>query len=206
MKDIIIAVADSYQEKLIEALLPRFPVSSNTSQFTFEVVRNPGNDAGSYNDSHELLRPFINQYNYSIVIFDYEGCGAEHIKSREQIESEVESLLEKNGWMDRTAAIVIQPEVEAWLWQDNPHVERALGWENFLSLYQWARQEGKIAHGEAKPLRPKETLELALRLSRVAKSSATYAQIAATVSYRNCTDQAFLKLVKRITDWFGAPV
>jgi hypothetical protein len=202
MKDLILSVADSYQEKVMEALLPRVPVSSGTKPFSFDIIRNIGNDSGSYNDSHELLRPAISQYSFALVIFDYEGTGIENKKSRVDAELEVERLLSNNGWENRNAVAVIDPEVENWIWSDNPHVQSAIGWERSESLYVWARRIGKIPANEFKPIRPKETLEEALRISKTSKSSAIYKKIAAKVSYKNCTDPAFCKVISKLQEWF----
>lgn len=202
MKDLIVVVADSYQEKVIEVLLPRIPLSSGTVEFTYDIIRNINNDSGSFNDSHELLRPYIHEYRFAIVVFDYEGCGAEYTMTREQVEEQVEELLSKNGWDDRGVAIVVSPELENWMWVDNPNVDRAIGWMGEQTLYEWGRTNGLIAHGDFKPLRPKETLEKALRIAGTSKSSAIYKKIAQTVSYRRCEDPAFLKLIGKLTEWF----
>lgn len=202
MKDLIVAVADSYQEKVMEALLPRIPISSNTRNFSFDIVRNIGNDSGSYNDSHELLRPSINQYRFALVIFDYEGTGIEFTKSKDEAEVDVENLLSINGWEGRNAVSIIDPEIENWMWIDNPNVEAAIGWEKQESLYTWARNRGKIANGDTKPIRPKETLEEALKISNTSKSSSIYKKIAASVSYRRCIDPAFIKIISKLQEWF----
>jgi hypothetical protein len=202
MKDVIVVAADSYQEKVLEALLPRVPASSNTQAFTFDIVRNPRNDSGSYNDSHELLRPAIKLYRYAIVIFDYEGSGVEDVKSRIEVEKDVEALLNKNGWQGRNCVVVIKPELENWMWVDSPHVQDAIGWQELESLYIWARAKGRIAHGDHKPIRPKETLEEAMRVSKTPKSAAIYKKIASKVSYRRCEDPAFQKLINQLTVWF----
>lgn len=202
MKDLIVAVADSYQEKVIEALLPRVPLSSGTRTFTYDIVRNIGNDSGCYNDSHELLRPVINQYQYALVLFDYEGTGIENTKTREQAEKDVEKLLSANGWQGRNAVAVIKPEIENWMWLDNPNVEKAIGWERPESLYAWAKFNRKIAQDDSKPLRPKETFEEALQISNTPKSSAIYKKIAVNVSYQRCQDPAFQKVISKLQEWF----
>jgi hypothetical protein len=202
MKNLIVAVADSYQEKVMEALLPRIPVSSGTAVFTYDIIRNIGNDSGSYNDSHELLRTINNKYNYALVIFDYEGTGIENIKSREQAEADVEQLLSMNGWNNRNAVVVIEPELEKWMWIDSPHVQDAIGWEMQESLYAWARNKGLIEESDTKPVRPKEALEEALRVSQTSKSSAIYKKITSKVSYKNCVDPAFNKMIVKLQEWF----
>lgn len=201
MTDLIISVADGYQEKVIEALLPRVPLASNTRHFTFDIIKNPGHDPGSYNDSHELLRPFINQYHFAIVLFDFEGIGVEHL-SPSEIQSDVHNLLNSNGWNERNAVIVICPELETWMWMDNRHVQDAIGWDRNSSLYDWARQNNYLEDGRLKPNRPKETLEEALKLCETSKSASIYKNIAARASYRNCQDPSFRYFIDTLQNWF----
>jgi len=63
------------------------------------------------------------------------------------------------GWReDRFAVIVINPELEAWIWQDNVHVEKALGYTSPPSLRLWLRDEGLWPDGLEKPPDPKEAV------------------------------------------------
>jgi hypothetical protein len=203
MNDLLVSVADSHQEKIMEAWLPRLPAASGTQPFSYFIIRNLGSDSGSYHDSHELLRPFVHQHRFALVLFDYEGCGAEHRKTRSQVEAEVEGMLAANGWAGRCAAIVVAPEIENWLWIDNPNVQEAIGWEATTSLYQWARATHRMGPGEMKPKQPKETLYEALRMSRTPVSSAIYRKIAAKVSYKKCEDPAFQKMLAQLLAWFA---
>ena len=184
MKDLIVIVADGTMQKVIEELLKRMPISSGTKNFSFDVISNIGNDAGCYNDSHEILRNFITQYNYAMVIFDKEGSGVEE-KSREEIESETHLLLNRNGWESRNTVIVIDPELENWIWQNSPHVEQAFGWNSPESLYLWCHNNGIIAHGEQKPFRPKESLHRILKETKTPFSSSIHKKIASKISYKN---------------------
>jgi len=202
MIDLIVSVADSYQENLMDGLLPRIPRSATTRNFSYKIVQNIGHDSGSYNDSHELLRPSINKYRYALVVFDFEGTGIEQSMTPEQAESNVERLLDRNGWPGRNSVIIVNPEIENWLWQDNPNIQRAIGWTHTLSLYTWARQNGKIRPNQVKPFRPKETFEEALRICRTSKSSSIYKKIASSVSYKGCTDPSFIKLIQQLSTWF----
>jgi len=202
MKDIIILVADSYQEKVLEALLPRLPLSSGTRPFTYDFIRNPGHDSGAYNDSHELLRPYSKQYFYALVLMDYEGCGVEHQKSAAEVEKYVTELLDRSGWENRNKVVVITPELETWMWMDNLHVTNAIGWEQKESLYEWARNNKFIKKEAHKPERPKETLEKALKLSGTAKSAAIYKKIATHASYKKCEDYAFKSMISKLQEWF----
>ncbi len=201
MKDLIIAVADGYQEKVMEALLPRVPLSSGTRPFSYDIIKNPLHDPGSYSDSQELLRSSIKQYRYALIIFDFEGTGVEEL-SNHQITSAVSGLLNSNGWMDRNAVIVIEPELENWMWIDNRNVELAIGWTRPESLYDWARVKGYLEGTATKPVRPKEVLEEALKISETSKSASIYKKIASSVSYNKCEDPALKKLINQLIEWF----
>jgi hypothetical protein len=202
MMDLIVSVADSYQEQVMNALLPRVPRVSGTRPFSFQVIRNIENDSGSYTASHEFLRDYINQYSFALVLMDFEGTGVEHIKTRNEIETDVEHLLNINGWQDRNCVAVIEPEIENWIWVDSPHMQRAMGWDKAESLYNWARQNGKIQVDRTKPNRPKETFQEALRIIQTPTSSSIYKDIADHVTYRRCTDEAFIKVIDHLKAWF----
>lgn len=204
MRDLILSVADTYQEHVMKALLPRLPVTATTREFSYDIIVNPGHDPGSYNESHDLLRSYINQYAYALVLLDYEGSGVEHLKTADEAAGAIEELLYKNGWEQRSAAIVIRPELENWMWVDNPNVERAFGWDTEISLYTWAQNEGYIDAQSNKPFRPKETLEMALRLSGTPKSASIYKRIATNVSFKACKDVSFNRLLDYLKTWFPA--
>jgi hypothetical protein len=204
MKDLIVVVADGYQEKVLEALLERIPISSRTVAFSFDIIKHPEHDSGCYNNSHELLRSSISQYRFALVIFDFEGTGVEHF-TVEKIENDVHLKLDRNGWESRNIVIVINPELENWMWIDNQNVEDAIGWDKTESLYDWARNSELIPPEGYKPLRPKESMERALKICETSKSTSIYKKIATNASYRRCVDPALLKLVQQLQIWFPHP-
>lgn len=129
------------------------------------------------------------------------GCGSSH--PREELELNVETLLAQNGWERRCAAICIEPELENWVWSSSPHVAAALEW-HAGELDTWLVQAGHRPPGAAKPVKPKEAMEAALRIKRIPRSSAIYSAIAGKVSFDRCTDPAFLKLRGTLRAWFPA--
>ena len=199
MKDILFLVADGNMEKLFEGLLPRIPKSSNTTLFSFDILVNPGHDAGNLNDCSEFLRPFINQYHRAIVVFDHEGCG-EETTSAEALEERVSKQLDANGWQERNMVLVIEPELENWIWTGSPRINEAINWKSQESVQDWVRKNYDILENN-KPKRPKEAFEGTLRLARTPRSSSIYRKIASQVSYKKCTDRAFLKLIGTLEDW-----
>jgi hypothetical protein len=136
-------------------------------------------------------------------VFDREGCGREE-EERTDLERQVEDRLSSSGWDDRAAAVVIDPELEIWVWNDSPHVESALGWQSTETpLKEWVRQKGWLHEGESKPSQPKTAVEEALHLARRPRSSSMYQELAKRVSTDRCIDAAFLKLRQTLVGWFS---
>jgi len=162
-------------------------------RFSFEIYAHKGRDPGVYRTCQEFLRPVNRNYGFALVVFDREGCGAER-KAAELLEREVENRLARNGWHSRCAAIVIDPELEAWVWQDSEIVARRLR----LSRSVLRSLLGKTG----KPRRPKETLEAALRSKGIARSAAFYQKLAESADFGNCKDRAFNKFLRTLQTWF----
>ena len=123
---------------------------------------------------------------------------------REQLEALIESRLSTH-WAGCAAAVVIDPELESWVWADSPHVAQAIGWPGDMSsLRTQLRKEGLLVEGRAKPTDPKTALDRALRLSGKRRSSSLFQALAARVSLQGCVDPAFLKLRGTLQRWFSA--
>jgi hypothetical protein len=198
MKDLIILVADTTIKACIEGVLPRV---NRTRDFSYDVITHRNRDGGCRTQSGDLLNPLATNYHKSIIIFDREGSGGEHL-SREELEQSVEQSL-KDFWEDRVAVIVIDPELETWIWVPSAHVAEATNWQSIDDLFSWLEQENWKIETDAKPSRPKEALEAALRKSKKPFSSSIHKAIAEKASYKHCTDPAFLKLIATLCEWFG---
>ncbi|NJL28558.1 MAG: hypothetical protein HC897_12045 [Thermoanaerobaculia bacterium] len=99
---------------------------------------------------------------------------------------------------------MLDPELEAWLWSDSPHVDSVLGWKDRNpTLRAWLAEQGFLVEGAAKPSQPKEAVEKALRVVRKPRSSALYRQLAERVSFERCTDPAFARFKDVLRGWFG---
>lgn len=109
------------------------------------------------------------------------------------------------GWGDRAEAIVLDPELEIWVFAQSPNVERCLGWRGAQgTLRRWLEQENLWNPNQPKPSRPKEALDRALFKLRRPRSSAVYHCLGARVSVKECTDRAFTKLRTTLCTWFPA--
>jgi hypothetical protein len=200
-KDLVVLAADSQMEFAVKGLLTRGQ-ALGFQQLAVDIHVHPEKDPGCLLRGHDFLRLFYRQYRHAIVMLDREGCGREE-SSREALESELEQRLSSSGWGDRAAAIVLDPELEAWVWSDSPEVASVLGWTGRTPcLADWLRAQGYFSEGQAKPNRPKVALEHALQLVRKGRSSAIFFELAKRVSVNRCTDTAFLKFKTTMKKWF----
>lgn len=202
-RDLVILVADQDMKATLEALLTRHQ-ALGIRPIQYVVYKHPGHDAGCRTQGVEFLRTFCRQFTHALLIFDLEGSGRDN-DSPDDVESELEESLCRNGWTDdRAAVIVIVPELEIWIWSDSPHVDQICGWENRIPPFrEWLVEEGFLKSKEEKPDRPKEAFHHALRKVRKQPSSALFKQMAEKVSFRNCTDSRFQKLLERLQKWFA---
>lgn len=202
MRDLVLLVADQEIENVLSGLLARLPGILNIPQIDFKIIRYTDHDSGCAKTSDEWLRPYCNQFEQALVVFDRDGCGMETL-TREAIESKVASDLQKNGWTQGTiAAIVIDPEIENWIWIDTPKVADTLHWRDEQGLYDWLRKNAWLHENEHKPRRPKEALQAVLRRNKKPRSASIYSDIAKSVSFKNCKDPAFLKMMHYLKIWF----
>lgn len=201
--DLVVLVADKNMEYSIKGILER-PESIQIKQIKYEIYAHPLRDPGCRNNGHDILCPFVNNCQHALIIFDKEGCGKEKNKTREELESETEKRLITSGWGDRAAAVVIDPELENWLWSDSPEVDLVLGWKGKNPpLRSWLEDRGYLTSNSVKPSHPKEAVESALRMVNKPKSSSIFYQLANRVSLKRCQDRAFLKLKEILVLWFG---
>lgn len=136
-KDLALLVADKNMEGALRGLLSR-PKSLGLREIAFDLYVHPERDHGCLLRSHHFLRPFSHQYAHALVLLDRDGCGQESV-DRATLERQVEDHLAASGWADRAAAIVIDPELEIWVWSDSPHIATALGWASDGPGAQWTR-------------------------------------------------------------------
>lgn len=197
-KDLVLLVPDKNMEASLKSLLSRC-AALGAREVTFDPFVHPERDPGCLLKSHQFLRSFTGQYDHALVMLDREGCGQEG-SSRVDLEAQVEVQLHESGWEGRAAAVVIDPELEVWVWSDSPHVGPGLGLEK--SSKDWLQDEGFLQPGQIKPVQPKEAVERALRSARRPRSSAIYLDLARRVSTSRCSDSAFLKLRNTLRVWF----
>lgn len=200
-KALIVLVADRNMEFTVKGLLGRSQ-SLNIKDVSYDIYNHPENDPGCRSNGVNFLRPFVNQYSRALLMFDKVGCGQEN-QPRAELEVIVEGQLAASGWEGRSAVIVIEPELENWVWSDSPHVEAVLGWQGKQpNLRSWLMTKAFLKDGQNKPNNPKEAMDAALRRGQKAHSSSLFLQLAQKVSFERCDDPAFLKFKTTLSMWF----
>lgn len=201
-KDLIVLVADKNMKFALSGLLSRNQ-SLEIRSIEYDIYDHPQHDPGCYLKGIEFLTSFQRSYSHALLIFDYDGSGAEN-QSIQDIQSNLEQNLNETEWGNRANVVIIDPELENWVWSDSPVVDQELGWVGKSpSLRTWLEDKGFINTGQFKPQKPKEAMEKALRETRKPRSSAIYESIAKQVSFQRCTDSAFLRLKEILQRWFG---
>jgi len=200
-RDLIVLVPDADMEFSIRALLSRSALKIRPIEF--DVRRHVQRDAGCRSDCHNYLRFLSRGYRHAMVLFDHEGSGREQVE-RVELEHEVEGVLRVNGWEDRAAVIVVDPELEAWVWSDSPAVDGVLGWTGRTpTLRDWIQADTAFwPTGQIKPERPKEAFAAALRRVGTPPSPSIFKALADRVGIDRCVDPAFAKFKDTLRQWF----
>ncbi|MEI6634284.1 MAG: hypothetical protein WCP22_10770 [Chlamydiota bacterium] len=201
--DLIVLVPDRNLEYAVKGILARHQ-SLGIRPITVEVLSHPGHDPGCFGESPEFLQFAVRQASHALVVFDYEGSGQEYRMNRVQMETDLEQRLSEAGWSGRSAAVIIAPELESWVWSDSPHVDIVLGWEGRRSsLREWLLGQHHMGRTAPKPPHPKDAMLAALREAGKSRTSRLYSALAEKVSLDRCTDDAFLKFKRVLKEWFA---
>ena len=204
-KDLFVLAADKNIASALRGLFSR-PQALGIRLIENDVTDYFERDPGCARHGVATLSNLSEHYRHGLLIFDHEGSGREQIQPQ-KLQQELNEEFDRSSWGDRAKAIVLYPELEAWVWSDSPHVDDVAGWRNRQpSLRRWLIEQGWLQDGEVKPVRPKETFEAALREVRKQRSSSLYQQIAERVSLNRCNDASFLELKDILRNWFPASV
>lgn len=212
-RDCLFFVADKNMQAMFQGFLGRtaYHVAIGCRPFQFDhrydiKVASGNNDCGLYTRASALLQPFFCTHQRVVVVADAKWEGS---PGAAEIERKLETHVRDAGWSDNSGcAVVIDPELENWVWQDNPHVFEALGCsggrtEEVKALLD---RKGWWPRGQAKPAQPKKAVEFLLSRNRLPRSSSIYRVLASKVAISGCQDAAFDKLRSALRSWFPLPV
>lgn len=212
MRDCCFLLADKDMRFALKGLLERPEVnrSIRCAPFEFDVAADclvAGNhDPDVFRKSAGYARPLQRSHRHLVVMLDSQWGGSPGAGA---IEERIRTDLSRSGWVeDRFAVIVIEPELEAWLWQEGPIVDEVLGFSagrfGSTSLRDWLIERELWLPGEAKPRQPKKAFTDTLARALRPRSSTIFEKIASRVSLRHCSDPAFHTLCESLRRWFPA--
>lgn len=203
-EDLFVLVADLDIQNAVGALLTRTS-DLDIGRVSFRIERHSRHDNGCRHFAVPYLRTHCRQYRRALVVFDRYGSGSD--QAREQIQNKMETDLARNGWPNgRAKVIVIEPELEAWLWAGSSEVSRLLGWgSNYRKMRRWLEASGHWVPGRPKPTAPKAAMRAALRRGRARWTSPLFAELARRVDFSRCRDSAFIELRDTLRTWFPPP-
>ena len=203
-EDLFVLAADEDMVQTIKGLLQR-PQALKMGPVKFEVRRHPGRDSGCRIGAAEYLRAFLGRYRHAMVVFDLHGSGSH--KTREETQREVDRVLRRNGWEQRGRAIVIDPELEGWVWGTSRKVSEVLGWSGrHVELRRWLREQELWPEGNDKPPNPKEAMRRTMQESRLRRSPRKFFELASTIGLEGCHDPSFCDFKRTLGSWFPREV
>jgi hypothetical protein len=200
--DLVVLAADGGIEQVMRGLLTRTQSLGIRQLEQVEYPKEKALDSRTFRDAALLANQYRTSHEHALVMLDRAWDLGTKLGGRGEMESSVEKDLEV-VWGDRASCIVIEPELEVWIWSDSPHVARHLGWDNNEQLRQWLAETEYWGHGSSKPSDPKAAYKAAIYAKRVPHSNSIFRQLAEVVGLKHCQDPAFHKLRSTLQRWFG---
>ncbi len=195
MTRLVCVVADKNIEAAVSALLESRRPALGLPDFCLKkIVVHPGRDPGCYHKGADFLRGLMGTDDCrGLLVFDQDWQGNPHATAVDT-ETAVQEHFARLGIAGRAEVVVIEPEIEAWVWSSSPHVGQVLGWDgNHATLRNWLSEQGLWPDDAPKPPDPKAAVEAVLSKQRIPRSSALYRKLAQKVSLKGCQDAAFLR-------------
>ena len=203
--DLVVLVADKDMEQALMGLLQRHH-SLRIRTLTFNIFSHPEHDPACARLGVNFLSNLSNQYDHGLLLFDHDGCGREE-EAPETLQQRLNDEFTRTDWGGRAKAIVIAPELEAWIWNESPNVDMVAGWHGRSpTLREWLVAQGLLREGKPKPHDPKQAFHAALREAGMARSASLYRQLAEKVSLQTCEDRSFNELKSTLMAWFPRAV
>ena len=197
--DLFVLVADRDILETITSLLNR-PKSLNIRQISYEIVRHLGRDGGCRSDWDKLIREGLVNHHKAMLIFDLDGCGGSG--SAIEIQEEIETQMSRNNWDDKCRVVVIDPEIEAWVWCGSNEAAEILGWKSDGELREWLREKEMWPVGSNRPPDPKSSMRMALNEKGITPSRSIFKTLGERVGVKNCKDPSFDRFKATLEKWF----
>lgn len=199
-KDLIVLVADKDQKVAIDCVLKHRFKSLGIREIEYDIYSHQERDPGVYRRGSQFLAGFTRQYRLTLVVLDAQWDGT---RGAEAIREKIQQDLDRSGWKGRGRVIVIDPELEAWIWSPSSHVYEILGMSR-QQIEKLGKERGWWTNLDRKPDEPKRLYEEILYRTRKRKSSAWFGKLAIKVGLETCADPSFKALKDTLREWFPA--
>ena len=199
MKDLALLVADKNMDFAMRGILNRHKALGIRS-VSYEIRQHVNRDGGVRTTGPETLALLRQQFRHGIVMLDWEGSGSK-AKIAISLEQELDARLERT-WGDRAKAIVIEPELDVWIWGSDNALVKILEWSEDQGIREWLTGRGYAFDGSQKPMRPKKALNELMVWLNHPRSSVLYERITGKISLTQCVDPAFRRLRSILQSWF----
>lgn len=207
MRPLVILTADGTMNAVFTAFFNRPGWHQTLGCHPFElrpeqdILYVPGQTDGAiHNRAHEFLRPYLSTHDRALVVLDQQFGGE---RPAAQVRDDIVERMNRNGWSPNNDVVVIDPELEVWLWQDKPQIARAVG-HTGQPLRAMLRESGEWPAHASKPTHPKDTLQQLIRTNRAGAPMAVYTRIVKAVGVKGCDDAAFHHFRDTLRGWFPA--
>lgn len=198
MKDLVLLVADKDIQYALTGALSR-PQAMVTRPIACEFKLHAGKDGGARSTGVDILNTQRRLFSRALLVFDREGCGRDD--DALTIERDLDARLALVWGID-AKTIVVEPEVEAWVWGADNAMREVLGWPRPEPIRQWLADQHFVIADNGKPVRPKEAFRALRSVHQLPWSSALYRNIAEKISLQHCVDPAFVRLRDTLRSWF----
>ena len=214
-RDCVFLVADKTMGDTFTGFFQRSDVSARLGcgAFSFDpaldlIVAEGGGDPGVFDRAHQFLACYRPSHDHALVALDAAWDseknatgGNRQLQNARRVQMQMGKRL-RRSWRDRFQVVVIDPELEAWVWQDHPEVAKTLGWKSSFPLRQWMADRGDWPLSDAKPWDPKAAMKAVVLETNEPWSSALHKRIVSRVPVDACVDTAFDTLRGAFQRWF----
>jgi hypothetical protein len=153
MKDLALLVADKNMDFAMRGILNR-PKALGIRPVTFEIRQHVNRDGGVRTTGPETLALLRKQFHRGIAMLDWEGSRTKP-KSAIELERDLDVRLARS-WGDRAKAIVIEPELDVWIWGSENALIKILEWPESQGIREWLAEPWEFST-VLKSLRPEKT-------------------------------------------------
>jgi hypothetical protein len=173
------------------------------------VERHPfSHDSGIVKDGPELVRSNIkkNAYSKVLLLWDQQGSGWEKLDPL-VCQEKIMTRLRGVSWKDHSAAIVICPELEEWLWHDPSAIQKYLQLAEADFSHQVTQYAKKttMTIEAAKSKAPKELLQhlFSVKLHKSKVLPAEFSKMAGRANLKTWRQSAsFRAMAETLQAWF----